>query len=169
MELNRDEAARFAAGGLEGLMTVEEFRASLAGDEPPAGLAAPGSALWWDAKGDWARAHGLVDELETREGMAVHAYLHRKEGADWNADYWYGRAGRGFYRETLEGEWEALVVGLGRAVLAELAGFAGLTESELLILRPCGRGWAPGTSSAFIIRVVQFTLSPVAARWQPIS
>jgi hypothetical protein len=44
--------------------------------------------------------------------MAVHAYLHRKEGQAWNADYWYSRAGRGFHRPTLEAEWEALVEGL---------------------------------------------------------
>ena len=93
-------------------MTVEEFRASLKQTEPPAGLAAPLAALWWDAKGDWARAHGMVDDLETREGMAVHAYLHRKEGVEWNAEYWYKRAGRKFHRETLEAEWEALVEGL---------------------------------------------------------
>ncbi len=93
-------------------MQAEELRASLTGEEPPSGLTAPLAALWWDAKGDWARAHGLVDELETAEGMAVHAYLHRKEGEAWNADYWYKRAGRGFHRDTLEGEWEALVVGL---------------------------------------------------------
>jgi hypothetical protein len=93
-------------------MTVEEFRASLTHKEPPRGLPAPVAALWWDAKGDWARAHGLVDELETLEGMAVHAYLHRKEGEGWNADYWYKRAGRRFRRETLEDEWTALVEGL---------------------------------------------------------
>ena len=39
-------------------------------------------------------AHGLVDELESKEGMAVHAYLHRKEGSASNAEYWYERAGR---------------------------------------------------------------------------
>ncbi|MGA3046631.1 MAG: hypothetical protein ABSD67_08420 [Terracidiphilus sp.] len=93
-------------------MGVEEVRASLRHEEPPSGLTAPMAALWWDAKGDWTRAHGLVDELETPEGMAVHAYLHRKEGEAWNADYWYERAGRRFHRETLEEEWEALVVGL---------------------------------------------------------
>jgi hypothetical protein len=93
-------------------MTVKEMRESLGGAEPPEGLAAPLAALWWDAKGDWARAHGLVDELETAEGMAVHAYLHRKEGEAWNADYWYKRAGPGFYRGTLEDEWTALVDGL---------------------------------------------------------
>jgi hypothetical protein len=44
-------------------MNVEQFRASLADVAPHAGLPAPLAALWWDAKGDWARAHGLVDEL----------------------------------------------------------------------------------------------------------
>jgi hypothetical protein len=44
--------------------------------------------------------------------MAVHAYLHRKEGADGNAEYWYQRAGKGFYRPALEAEWTALVEGL---------------------------------------------------------
>jgi hypothetical protein len=93
-------------------MTVEEMRAKLDLEEPPRGMTAPLAALWWDAKGDWARAHGLVDELETAEGTAVHAYLHRKEGEAWNADYWYKRAGRRFHRETLEAEWAALVEGL---------------------------------------------------------
>jgi hypothetical protein len=93
-------------------MKAEEFRATLGASEPPVGLSAPVQALWWDAKGDWARAHGLVDDLETVEGMAVHAYLHRKEGEAWNADYWYKRAGRKYHRETLEAEWTALVEGL---------------------------------------------------------
>jgi hypothetical protein len=93
-------------------MNLEEFRALLIRREPPIELPATLVALWWDAKGDWARAHGLVDELETAEGMAVHAYLHRKEGAASNADYWYARAGRRFHRASLEEEWEALVEGL---------------------------------------------------------
>lgn len=96
-------------------MTVEEFRASLAQTSPPEGLPAPAAALWWDAKGDWTRAHATVDDLSTPQGMAVHAYLHRKEGADWNADYWYNRAGRRFHRPTLEAEREALIEGLLRS------------------------------------------------------
>ena len=90
-------------------MTADEFRASLSLDVPPEGLNPPLAALWWDAKGDWARAHGMVDDLDTTDAMAVHAYLHRKEGVEWNADYWYKRAGRKFKRATLEEEWEALV------------------------------------------------------------
>jgi len=93
-------------------MTVEEFRTSLAAEFPPEGLGAPLAALWWDGKRDWVQAHSLVDELETKEGMVVHAYLHRKEGKARNADYWYERAGRKFYRAELEAEWEALVEGL---------------------------------------------------------
>ena len=92
-------------------MTADEFRTTLVLEQPPGG-SAPLAALWWDAKGDWARAHALVDELETPEGMAVHAYMHRKEGEAWNAEYGYDRAGRRFHRETLEDEWAALVEGL---------------------------------------------------------
>jgi hypothetical protein len=93
-------------------MTVDEFRESVDGPEPPQELSIPLAALWWDARGDWTRAHGLVDELERMDGMAVHAYLHRKNGDASNAEYWYQRAGRGFQREALAAEWEALVEGL---------------------------------------------------------
>ena len=93
-------------------MNLDDFKASVAEAQPRAGLSAPLSALWWDAKGDWTRAHALVDELETNEGMAVHAYLHRKEGNAANADYWYARAGRSFHRPSLEAEWAALVEGI---------------------------------------------------------
>jgi hypothetical protein len=93
-------------------MNAEMFRRSLGSQAPPPELPAALEALWWDAKGDWARAHGLVDELETPEAMAVHAYLHRKEGADSNAEYWYKRSGKNFYRPALEAEWNALVEGL---------------------------------------------------------
>lgn len=93
-------------------MTPKEFHASLGAAELPLHLSAPLAALWWDKKGDWTRAHALVDELESTEGMAVHAYLHRREGSLSNADYWYLRAGRIFYRSALDEEWEALVEGL---------------------------------------------------------
>jgi hypothetical protein len=93
-------------------MRLDEFRASLQLEAPPENLPVTLTALWWDAKGDWARAHQLVDSLETQEGMAVHAYLHRKEGVEWNAEYWYKRAGKRFHRPTLDAEWEALVEGL---------------------------------------------------------
>ncbi len=93
-------------------MTAQEFQKSIAAEAPPQGTRPTLAALWWDAKGDWQHAHSLVDELETPESMAVHAYLHRKEGAASNADYWYHRAGRRFFRPSLQEEWLALVEGL---------------------------------------------------------
>ncbi len=96
-------------------MTIEEFRASMAGEAPAADVSAPLAALWWEARGDWKRAHALVDALETKDAMAVHAYLHRKEGDAGNAGYWYRRAGAESQRGPLEAEWEALV----RAQLAK--------------------------------------------------
>lgn len=90
-------------------MGPEEFRASIAEEAPPMELSDALAALWWDAKGDWTRAHTLVDELETADGMAVHAYLHRKEGNASNADYWYQRAGRTYHRVTLDAERDALL------------------------------------------------------------
>ena len=90
-------------------MNSEEFTKSLSDQTPAPGLPAPLLALWWDAKGNWEQAHALVDELETKDGMAVHAYLHRKEGSTSNAEYWYQRSGTAFRRPTLEAEWTALV------------------------------------------------------------
>ncbi len=96
------------------MFSLSDFKASLSDTAPPPHLTAPLAALWWDAKGDWTRAHAQVDELATRDAMAVHAYLHRKEGAQSNADYWYSRSGRTHHRPTLEAEWAALVEALIR-------------------------------------------------------
>lgn len=93
-------------------MNLDLFRESLVEASPPKELSVPLSALWWDARGDWARAHSLVDELESMDGMAVHAYLHRKEGSVSNAEYWYQRSGRTYHRPSLDAEWTALVEAL---------------------------------------------------------
>jgi hypothetical protein len=66
-------------------------------------------SLWWDGKGDWDRAHAIAQKIPTVQGSAVHAYLHRKEGVLWNADYWYARAGRTRPAVPLEAEWRRLV------------------------------------------------------------
>jgi hypothetical protein len=61
-------------------MTLDEFRQSLTASKPPAGLTLALAGLWWDAKGDWKRAHESAQQDEGKEGSWVHAYLHRKEG-----------------------------------------------------------------------------------------
>ncbi len=66
-------------------------------------------SLWYDAKGDWGKAHDLVDQLPGAEAAWVHAYLHRKEGDIWNADYWYARAKKVRPSYSLDEEWANLV------------------------------------------------------------
>ncbi len=78
----------------------------------PEGLPAPLAALWWDARGDWARAHEAAQSVDTAEGAWVHAYLHRKEGDLANADYWYRRAGRRRPPQSLDEEWAAIAAAL---------------------------------------------------------
>jgi hypothetical protein len=53
------------------------------------------AGLWWDAKGNWARAHESAQQDEGPHRAWVHAYLHRKEGDNANAEYWYRRARKG--------------------------------------------------------------------------
>jgi len=86
-------------------MKLEEFRNSLSRSGPPAGLTLALAGLWWDAKGDWTRAHESAQDDSSSEGSWVHAYLHRKEGDDGNAAYWYSRAGKPVCRDPLDAEW----------------------------------------------------------------
>jgi hypothetical protein len=90
-------------------MTPKEFRNTLTGAAPPSGLTPQLEALWWDAKGDWSRAHEIAQEIADRSGSRIHAYLHRKEGDQGNAQYWYDRSGESLYEGSLESEWEDLV------------------------------------------------------------
>jgi hypothetical protein len=89
-------------------MTVDEFRASVQAASPPTGLSLALQTLWWDAKGDWDRAHECAQQDHARIGSAVHAYLHRKEGDMNNAGGWYSRAGRTPPTGSLDAEWQAL-------------------------------------------------------------
>lgn len=90
------------------MMTFEAFTDSLGADEAPLHLSAYMKSLWHDKKGQWDRAHELIQELEDAKAAWIHAYLHRKEGDIWNADYWYRRAQRPRPNCTLEAEWENL-------------------------------------------------------------
>jgi len=86
-------------------MNLQEFRETLKRDEPPAELSVALAGLWWDAKGDWTKAHESAQKDEGQSGAWVHAYLHRKEGDSSNAAYWYSRAGKSPARSTLQQEW----------------------------------------------------------------
>jgi hypothetical protein len=92
-------------------MDAHSFRESIAQAQPPADLSLALQALWWDAKGDWQKAHEHAQQRDDTPGMRVHAYLHRKEGDQSNAEYWYRRSGASPSRLTLDEEWDELVRG----------------------------------------------------------
>ena len=87
-------------------MTVDEFRKS---PVEPHSLTPSLRAMWHDANGDWESAHRIVQDDDSSEAAWVHAYLHRREGDDENAGYWYTRAGRSAARGSLESEWEEII------------------------------------------------------------
>lgn len=90
-------------------MTFEEFNKSLTGNTPPSSLTEELKVLWWDGKGNWKQSHETVQDLGSKAAAWVHAYLHRKEGDIWNADYWYSRAGKTRPKTGLNDEWKQIV------------------------------------------------------------
>lgn len=90
-------------------MTIDEFRSSLSDPRPPEGLPGTLQAMWYDARGDWDKAHDIAQEIGDSSGSWIHAYLHRKEGDEWNAAYWYRRAGKPVPSGlSLQEEWEQI-------------------------------------------------------------
>ncbi len=89
-------------------MKLDEFQNSIAANEPAAELSLALAGLWWDAKGDWAKAHECAQQSESAAHAWVHAYLHRKEGDIANAAYWYRRAGREIFKGSFEDEWKVI-------------------------------------------------------------
>ncbi|WP_439881605.1 hypothetical protein ACSX1A_00310 [Pontibacter sp. MBLB2868] len=90
-------------------MDLATFRNTLHADAPPPDASVYLRALWHEAKGNWDEAHGLIQELTDKSAAWIHAYLHRKEGDTWNADYWYSKAGRKRPQQPFEEEWESMV------------------------------------------------------------
>lgn len=90
-------------------MNLNEFEQSLKGNAPPQQASVYLQALWYDADGDWKKAHSLVDNLEGSTAAAIHAYLHRVEGDSGNANYWYKRANKQMPDTSLKEEWKLLV------------------------------------------------------------
>ncbi|MEL6674339.1 MAG: hypothetical protein AAFR61_19180 [Bacteroidota bacterium] len=86
-------------------LSYEKFEASLENLRPPDGLSLPLQALWYAGKNDWYKAHELADAQEEGGGAWVHAYLHRWEGDEWNAKYWYNRAQKQVFNGSLKAEW----------------------------------------------------------------
>jgi len=91
------------------MKSLQEFTDSLKNGSPDHRLSVQLKALWYDGKGEWNKAHNEVDHLSDQPSAHIHAYLHRKEGDIWNADYWYKRAQQTRPDISLDEEWAMLV------------------------------------------------------------
>ena len=76
-------------------MTAAELAQSALNDaEAPKGLSPEVLALWHCKKGNWAKSHNIAQDIHTPLGSWIHGLLHVIEGDQWNADYWFSRAGK---------------------------------------------------------------------------
>ena len=89
-------------------MQFEEFTKSIHAVSAPETLSQYALSLWYDARGDWHKAHALIQDIGDNTAAWIHAYLHRKEGDAGNAAYWYRRAGKKKPAGALEKEWEEI-------------------------------------------------------------
>ena len=90
-------------------MDFQEFSSSIANIEPDSNLSTGLKSLWYEKKGNWQKAHEIVQNESERMSKLIHAYLHRKEGDLWNANYWYKAANETMSDLSLNHEWENLV------------------------------------------------------------
>ncbi len=86
-----------------------EFEATLNLESPPVTWPKGLKALWFDAKGDWEASHNIAQDMYSRLGSWIHAYLHRKEGDRFNAGYWYRQANKTYPEISLDAELRELV------------------------------------------------------------
>ncbi len=86
-------------------MTFTEFKATLTDGTPRGDLGLPLQALWYAANDSWDAAHKITQDEGDPQLDWVHAYLHRVEGDESNAAYWYRRANQNVYTGSLDDEW----------------------------------------------------------------
>ena len=90
-------------------MDFQEFEKAVNTRKKPEKLSPYLEAMYEDGIGDWEKAHEIAQHINDSTGDLIHAYLHRKEGDRWNANYWYERAGRKIPQTSLEEEWKAII------------------------------------------------------------
>jgi len=91
----------------EAIVSLDEFTQLIEKQEScPSSLPKALQALWYDKKGNWDKAHQIVQEASDADSAWVHAYLHRKEGDMSNARYWYKHSKQPEFQASLHQEWE---------------------------------------------------------------
>ena len=90
-------------------MNLQTFKSTLSATKVPQDISPCLKALCFDYNGDWEASHNIAQSKEgTQQYDRLHAYLHRQEGDQWTANYWYRRAGETMPKISWEEEWEEL-------------------------------------------------------------
>jgi hypothetical protein len=79
-------------------MNMIEFKSALLNQEPPTNCPNVIKALWYLHHDQWDDAHDIAQNDSSPHGSWLHGILHKVEGDEWNAKYWYQKAGMP-YRE----------------------------------------------------------------------
>lgn len=71
------------------------------------------AAAGFTVERDWEEVHNLCQAHEGKQAFDWgHALCHRIEGDDWNAGYWYRRAGKPVATGSFADEWAAMKAAL---------------------------------------------------------
>ena len=90
-------------------MTLDEFIQLIQTQANPSSFLSPAlQALWHQKKGNWHKAHEIVQNASDADSAWVHACLHRQEGDIDNARYWYRRSSKSEFKGTIFQEWEQI-------------------------------------------------------------
>ncbi|PCJ62860.1 MAG: hypothetical protein COA79_01670 [Planctomycetota bacterium] len=90
-------------------MNLEEFKKSVEDKQKPDGINILLTSLWEERVGNWDKAHNISQDEKTEDSALIHAYLHRREGDESNAKYWYNRANSSMPEYDMDEEWLCLV------------------------------------------------------------
>lgn len=89
-------------------MDFETFEKSIQPGQHPPHCNQYALALWYERMGNWQEAHAIIQDIDDRNAAWIHAYLHRREGDQGNAGYWYRLAGKSFPAISLDEEWNVI-------------------------------------------------------------
>ncbi|MFI8378429.1 hypothetical protein [Leeuwenhoekiella sp. NPDC079379] len=87
----------------------KEFEITLTRDNPPPDWPETLQSLWYKANDNWEASHTIAQDIKHSMGSLIHAHLHRDEGDNYNAKYWYTKAGRAFPNISLKEELRLLI------------------------------------------------------------
>jgi len=79
--------------------------------QDPSKLSPEAQTLWQIKNGDWDAAHNIAQDIPTKMGSWLHALLHVIEGDQWNADYWFSKAGKASHGpKDIDTLWDEIAV-----------------------------------------------------------